>query len=263
MNRSKQNRPVMTCGQFSTVEPLESRAYLSVDLTATISLTIPRSGQVKTGSNVAMVVDVINNGTTTASGRLGLDVGISLNTSGSPSISLGSSSPVIHIKADGHQTFHFLERVSIGTQMGEYFAVASVDSAHVFGVGGFIVSENAIEVVPKYPNLVGTFSGSGLIKTGTGKGLTYSISATVSTEDPSNGSYSFTGTNSFTGGSTITFAGTGKVSMSGAITESGADTPLDSSGVFHTVGKIIGNTFTFTWRNKTATGSGILVLQDG
>ena len=250
---------------LAAIEPLEPRAYFSVDLTDSVSLVVPASAQVKTGSFVTLSVEVFNNGTTTASGPLEFDLGISPNADGSASVSFAPVSRHIALKAGAHTTFRFLEKVPIGTTPTTYFGDASIDPGNTFGesdlTNNSAVSTDSIVVVPKYPNIVGTYTGSDLIKRGFGKGTTDTKTIVSTSEDPATGRYTITGTNFFAGGVTTTYAGTGIVSTTGVFTQTTTDIPADSSRVTHTVGKIVGNSSTYTFVNAIDSGSGSAVLE--
>lgn len=250
---------------LAAMEPLESRAYFSVDLATSVSLVVPATAQVKTGSFVTLSVEVLNNGTTTAAGPLEIDPGISPNADGSSLVAFAPVSRHIAIKAGGHATIRLQEKVAFGTTPGTYFGVATVDPGNTFSEtdlsNNSAVSSNSVVVVPKYPNLAGNYSGTGAVLRGTGKGLTFTQTSVISSEEPATGRYTITGTNFFAGGLTISFAGTGTVSPTGLVTQTTTDIPADATRVTHTRGKFAGNVSTYTFVNSSSSGTGSSTLE--
>jgi len=248
---------------LTAIEALENRAYLSVDLTDAVSLVVPRSGHIKTGSAVVLSVQVVNGGTTTAAGLLAIDPGISLNADGSSPLAFAEASRRVALKAGAHTTFRFVEKVPFGTTPGTYYGVATVDPNNTFSetniANNSAVSSNNIIVDPKYPNLVGTWTGTDLVKSGTGKGISFSKTLTITSEDPATGKFAFTGTDHIVF-SNYPLQGQGTITPAGTFTWASTSIPVNSTGTTHAHGKLVGNTLTFSFSNKIAAGTGSLTL---
>jgi hypothetical protein len=244
--RSKSSSPLF-------IESLENRAYLSVDLVDTVSLVVPKSGHVKVGSAVIYSVQIVNQGTTLASGPCAQTLSFSPSADGSAPVTLATVTKNIHLKPGAHVNLRMAEKLPVGT----YFGVVVIDPANTFGetniTNNTAVSSNSVIVDTKYPNGQGIWSGAMKIKKGYGKGGTYSTKVTVTNENQTTGT--FTCSMTVAG---YSLSGQGKISPSGAYTASG----LSILGkVYHLKGKMKGGSLTFTYSSVELTGSGVCTLQ--
>ena len=244
--------------RFATIESLEQRTLFSVDLTDSVSLVIPASGKVTTGGRLNFAVTVVNDGTTAASGSLTTNLGLGSSSDGSSPISLGSVAHHLNLKAGAQTTFQVTEKITGAVTPGTYLGVAVVDPANTFAesntTNNSAVSSSPVHVTSKYPIAAGTWAGTATIAAGSGKGVSYGVSFTISDEDQSNGSFLISGTDFFPGGITKTFAGSGKFTPAGTFSAA-----TGSHG--RAIGKVNGSTITFKFVNKNNSGSGSATLQ--
>ena len=250
-------------GHLVSIEPLESRSYFSVDLTDAVTLVAPKSG-VKAGGKLTMSVEVFNNGTTPADGPLLMDLGISLNADGSAPVALASITKNIHLKAAAHTTLRVSDIVPLGTNAAAYHGVAVVDPNDAFSetsiTGNTAVSSNTVTVQNAFPDLLGTWSGSNHITRGFGKGDTYQVVQTITSEDQTTGNFTFT-EKIFFGGLTLSGKGEGNVTTRGAFTETATHVPVDSSGTIHEKGKLSKDKITYRYSDAIASGTGKTALE--
>jgi hypothetical protein len=237
------------------IEGLESRAYLSGDLTATISVVSPASRQVKPGQSFTVAIDVTNAGATAATGSLTSVVGASTSSSGSSPVDSGTIHDNIHLAAGAHIIIKVVKKVPAGFTPGTYYAVADVDTADTFGAPILAVSANTLAVLSPYPNLLGTWSGSGVVKKGDDKGLVFSHTDHFTSENDATGAFTFTGTNSFPNGTSSNFAGSGTVTTKGAISETSEAVPANDTGVTTVKGKVAGSKLSVTFSNAFSSGT--------
>ena len=242
----------------AVIEGLEPRAYLSGDLTATISVVSPASRQVKPGQSFTVAIDVTNTGATAAAGSLTSIVSTSARSSGSSPLDSGTIHDTIHLAAGAHTIIKVVKKVPAGVTPGTYYAVADVDATDLFGSPVFAVSANTLTVLSPYPNLLGTWSGPGKVTKGVDKGLTYTHEDTFTSENDATGAFTFTSENFFPNGVTSHGAGAGQVSVKGAITASAVDVPPDASGTIKSKGKVVGSRITLTYTNALASGTDTL-----
>lgn len=235
------------------VESLEQRMLFSVDLTDSVSLVVPASGKVTLGGSVTFSVTVTNAGTSPAAGSLAADLSLSPNPGGSSPVSLGSFNRRINLKSGAKTTFRVTEKVNGGVTPGTYFGVATVDPGNTFAesdtTNNSAVSSNSIQVAPKFPDATGTWAGTSTIMAGSGKGVTYTVTFSITNENQSSGTFAINGTNVFPDGTTSSFGGIGKLTTTGTFTGS-------TGGSGHVRGKVVGNTITFTFTNRHNSGSG-------
>ena len=234
------------------IEPLENRAYLSVDLTDTVSLLVPKSGHVKVGSAVVFSVQITNQGTTLASGPCAQTLSFSPSADGSAPVALATVTKKIHLKPGAHVNVRVAEKLPVGT----YYGVAVIDPANTFGetniTNNTAVSSNSVIVDTKYPNGMGVWSGTMKIKKGYGKGGTYSTKVNVSNENQTTGTFVC---NMTVAGYSL--SGQGKITPAGAFSASG----LSILGkVYHLKGKMAGGRLTFTYSSVELVGSGVCTL---
>lgn len=250
-------------GHLVSVEPLESRSYLSVDLTDAVSLVAPKSG-VKAGSKLTMSVEVLNNGTTAADGPLQVNLSISPNAHGSASIALAPVTKTIRLKALAHTTLRLSDIVPLGTTAGAYYGVAVVDPNDAFSetsiTGNTALSTNTVIVQNAFPDVLGTWSGSNHITKGFGKGDTYRIVQTITSENQTTGNFTFTEKILF-GGTTLSGEGQGNVTTKGAFTETATHVPVDASGTIHIKGKLSKDKIAYKYFDAIASGTGNLTLE--
>src|SRR5450432_943069 len=70
-----------------------------------------------------------------------------------------------------------------------------------------VAIHHSTKAVKLFPNYVGTFSGTVVIKKGLNKGLVFTQTVTNTSENQVTGVLTFVGTNYFSNGTTISFAG--------------------------------------------------------
>lgn len=258
MNRKRMNSDRCHASRFATIESLERRTLFSVDLTDSVSLVVPSSGKVISGGRLTFAVTVVDVGTSAAAGSLTANLGLSSSSDGSLPVSLGSVTRRIKLKAGGKATFRVTEKITGAVAQGTYFGVAVIDPANTFAesntTNNSAVSSNSVRVSPKYPFATGNWSGTAMITAGSGKGISYGITFTVSAEDQSKGTFLISGTDLFPDNTTKTFAGTGKITPAGTFTTSTGEHS-------RVVGKLSGSTMTFKFVNKNNSGSGSATLQ--
>lgn len=254
--RTSSDRCRASC--LATIESLEQRTLFSVDLTDSVSLVIPSSGKVMTGGRLNFAVTVVNEGTSAAAGSLTTNLGLSHSSDGSSPISLGSVKHRLNLKAGARTTFHVTEKITGAVTPGTYFGVAVVDPANTFAesntTNNSAVSSSSVQVTPKYPIATGTWTGTATIAAGSGKGVTYGITFTISDVDQSNGTFLISGTDFFPGGITKTFGGSGKFTPAGTFSAA-------TGGHGRAIGKVSGSTISFKFVNKNNSGSGSATLQ--
>jgi hypothetical protein len=115
--------------------------------------------------------------------------------------------------------------------------------------------EVAAKAVRLFPNYLGTYEGTVVIKKGEDKGLTFTQAVTNTTENRTTGVISFVGTNYFSNGTTLSFAGTTIVKRSGAYVAYAVDVPADSAGTTKDVGKFTGLKSKGTYSNLLNSGT--------
>lgn len=258
MKRRRTNCNRCLASHFATVESLEQRTLFSVDLADSVSLVAPSSGKVMTGGRLTFAVTVVNDGTSAAAGSLTTNLGLSRSSDGSSPISIGSVTHRVNLKAGAKATFRVTEKITGAVTPGTYFGVAVVDPGNTFAESDTTnnsgVSTNSVQVTPKYPVANGNWAGTATIAAGSGKGVSYGITFTISDEDQSDGAFLISGTDFFPGGITKAFAGSGKLTPAGTFNGS-----TGSHG--HVIGKVSGSTITFKFVNKNNSGSGSATLQ--
>jgi hypothetical protein len=241
------------------IEPLEQRAYFSVDLTGSISVVGPASGSLKPGKPVSVSITVVNDGTTAAVGALQTTVGVSLSADGSSPQSLGSVTKHIKLQAGAQTTFKVNEKVPVGFTPGTYFLTGDIDPGNTFAetnlANNFFVSANTLTVLSPFPNIDGTYSGTATVKKGLDKGLVVSQVITNSNENDATGAYTFAGTNFYANGVTTTYTGIGTVKTNGSFVATGSDVPADETGTFRDVGKFVGDKAIGTYVNAVNSGT--------
>lgn len=247
--------------QPSRIEPLEPRQYFSVDLTAAVTLSAPGSGVIKTGGDVIFSVVVTNDGTTSATGKLLMDLGLSASSSGSSPTSLKARSKKINLAAGASATLTFAEKVpDTLTAPASYYGVADVDPNNTFNESdtsnNTAVSSAAVSVQGKFPDVEGTWTITGTIKKGPGKGSTFSSGADVTSENMTTGVYTFSGTE-MVGGISYAYTGSGKIQPNGAF--SSVQT-YNTGTKLHAKGKINGDALTEKWHEKGYSGTAIGTL---
>jgi hypothetical protein len=208
------------------IEPLEARRHLSADLSGAISFVSQLS--------------------------------ISANADGSSPIPEGLLKKTVHLGPNGHATFRVSVKVPLGFTPGTYHAVADVDPANVFGdtnlSNNTAVSANTMTVLPPFPNLLGTWSGPVVVKTGFGKGSRGIQTDIFTTDSQANGSFTVEGSN-FINGVTLDLVGSGSITTKGVFQDSGADVPADAVGTFTGKGKVVGSKLTIAYRNAINSGT--------
>jgi hypothetical protein len=116
-------------------------------------------------------------------------------------------------------------------------------------------AEAAVKAVRLFPNYLGTYAGTVVIKKGLDKGLVFSQTVTNTTENRTTGVITFVGTNYFPNGTTLSFAGTTTVKRSGAYVAYALDVPADSAGTTKDVGKFTGLKSKGTYANLLNSGT--------
>jgi hypothetical protein len=245
--------------EVGSIEVLEPRAYFSVDLSGSISFVSPASRQVKPGQSFSVAVEVFNNGDTTAGGKLAINLGISTNADGLSPISEGTITKEIHIAAGGHTIVKLSKKVPVGFTPAAYYGVADIDPGDTFSetnlANNSAVSAAPLTVLSPYPNLIGTWSGTGVVKKGDDKGLIFSHVDIFTSESDTTGAFTYTGTNTFPNGVVSHFSGTGAVTTKGVITDQAESVPASDTGVDHGKGKVTGNKISVTFANALSSGT--------
>jgi hypothetical protein len=240
------------------IESLEPRALFSVDLSAAVSFAAPASHLAKPGKTIAVAVEVFNNGDTVASGKLFADLSFSTSPDGSSPVGAITGDKKIHLKPGTHVTVTVKVKVPIGFTPGTYYAVADIDPNNTVGeinlANNTAISTDTLTVQSLYPNVLGTFVGTGKIKMGFEKGLSFVQSVTNVTEDDVTGIITFVGSDLFPNGVVVSFAGQTTVKANGSYIANGADVPEDGSVYVKDIGKYTGLTSKGTF--KTAINSG-------
>jgi len=116
-------------------------------------------------------------------------------------------------------------------------------------------TEVAAKAVRLFPNYVGTYEGTVVIKKGLDKGLKFTQAVTNTSENRVTGVITFVGTNYFSNGTTLSFAGTTTVKRSGAYVAYALDVPPDSAGTTKDVGKFTGLKSKGTYANLLNSGT--------
>jgi len=113
----------------------------------------------------------------------------------------------------------------------------------------------AVKAVRLFPNYVGTYEGTVVIKKGLDKGLVFSQAVTNTSENRTTGVITFVGTNYFSNGTTLSFAGQTTVKHTGAYVAYALDVPPDSAGTTKDVGKFTGLKSKGTYANLLNSGT--------
>jgi uncharacterized membrane protein len=238
------------------IEVLEQRAYFSVDLTGSISVVGPGA---KPGGHITIAIQVVNNGTTVATGKLTTDLSASAIAGGAPSFSFPAVAHSIHLEPGAQTTIKVTEKIPSGSMPGAYFVDGDIDPADTFSesnlANNVVASSNTMTVLSLYPDAIGTLDGVLTIKKGADKGLIFTQTIHNTSENFATGIISFTGTSFFPNGTTLSFAGETALKTNGSFTATGTDVPEDSAGVFHNVGKISGDTSKGTFVNAINSGT--------
>jgi hypothetical protein len=113
----------------------------------------------------------------------------------------------------------------------------------------------AVKAVRLFPNYVGTYAGTVVIKKGLDKGLVFSQTVTNTSENRTTGVITFVGTDYFSNGTTLSFAGQTTVKRTGAFVAYALDVPPDSAGTTKDVGKYTGLKSKGTYANLLNSGT--------
>jgi len=111
------------------LESLESRSYLSVDLTGAIA-TVPRSAA--SGETLAVTIVVKNNGRKTASGTLPILFEVSDYHSGANPLQVATLTNLIRLRNRAMATLNLKVPLALGMPTGSFYIVAVVDPTNVF-----------------------------------------------------------------------------------------------------------------------------------
>ena len=113
-------------------------------------------------------------------------------------------------------------------------------------------------VLPPFPNLLGTWSGTLVVKTGFGKGSRAIQTEVITSESQSTGAFTTDGTD-FINGVTLAFDSAGAITTKGVYQSSGTDVPLDAAGTIIAKGKLVGTKLIGTYKDALNTGTVTLV----
>ena len=240
------------------IEALENRRLFSVDLSASVSLVSPASHEIKPGRPAKLAIVVTNDGTSAASGKLVVDVGLSRFLGGASPASVATLKRSIKLPAGHHLTISETVKPGVAFALNTYFAVVTVDPADIFNdtnpANNTAVSSTSLVVDGVYPDLTGVWSGPVVVKKGTGKGSVGTEFVDFTNESQTTGSFTFTGYNTF-GNVTLNFAGSGTVTKNGGFQDSGTDVPVDSYAQFKAKGKASDLSIVLSYKNALNSGT--------
>jgi hypothetical protein len=234
-----------------------------IDLSNSVSLVAPASGELQPGKPFTASVDVFNNGNVLASGPLLIDVDVSTSPDGSSPVPIGVLKENLHLAPGANKIFKQTAKVPLGYIPGAYYFVTTVDPADTFHESNTdnntAVSPTALTVLPPYPVLSGTYSGPEMVKKGPGKGAIVTVQLDFVSESQSNGDIAATGKLIDSKG-TSTFSFTGTISTKGVFFGKTSSPTTFFVATFK--GKLVGNTISGTVSNTDGnSGTFSLTLQ--
>jgi hypothetical protein len=247
------------------IEPLESREYFSVDLADSVSFVSPKSLQLKPGATATVAVEVANEGTTKATGNLGIVVGLSASAVDVNAINPLSPHEKINLAVGATKTFNIKLKVPVGFVPGTYVAVAQIDPIDLFSdtnlANNTAISLNSLTVLSPYVNLLGTWSGNLKVTKGVGKGIPIVQVDDFTSENDVTGAFTGIASNYYTNGVLEgVYYFSGFITTKGAFTDTIAADPVDASGIGTSKGKVANNKLTGTYKNALNSGSSALTF---
>lgn len=242
----------------NVIESLESRTLFSVDLSATIAISSPKTLRAKPGQSATVAIVLTNIGTTKAAGPLSTVVTASANADGSSPFASAVVKDTLHLAPGAHTTIHASVKLPSTLDPGTYFAAADVDPSNTFSetslTNNTAITANPLTVFATLPDLLGTWSGSGTTVR-SGVSGTFTETDTYVTENFVTGAFTGTGMYDLGNGIAGPLQFTGKVTAKSTFAQSGADVPIDVAGTFHSKGKVTGDTIQLAFTDALGTGT--------
>ncbi len=231
------------------VNPVVAVNAAFVDLSATLTTAVPRSGSALPGKTVSVSLSIFNNGNVTAVGKSTTTFSASTNPNGASSIFVDSIIEHLHILPGKHQVFRVSGKIPIGSIPGVYYLLADVNTTNTVVesdlTNNTAVSPTTLTVQDPYPNIVGGYTGTWIIKRGPNKGLVTTQTGAFTAEDNTTGVWTSAATNFFPNGTTAAVDGIGTITPAGVFaTEKRPGDPVYSIGRLRN--RIIRGNFYFT-----------------
>jgi hypothetical protein len=256
-------RPVLG-SVAACLEPLEPRAYWSVDVAAAISITAPATGQVKPGQKFTVSVEIINDGAAELSNSVPVELGLSTSPGGTSPVFEEEVVKLVRLAPGAHTSFKVSRTIPAGFALGTYYAVANADPTDTLGdsnlANNLAVSARSLTVISPYPDLDATWSGLGKVTKGFAKGLKFTRQE-VFIENPATGTFTFTGQQYNDDGDDFTLSGTGTITTKGVFADESTSTSATGTTSESTAKGHLGhNKLTLTFANAVDSGTLTLTL---
>ncbi len=223
----------------------------TIDLSATVSIMTPKTGQALPGKPYNLAVVVTNNGNSLAVGPLTIDLSDGLNSDGSDALPLPSVPESLHLPAGKQKTFHIRETVAVGTVPDPYYTAVVVDPDDTFNEtdlsNNTAVIPTPLTVLDPYPVLLDeTYSGPFKVLHGPDKKDTVQIALDFNSESDTTGDLTAAGIETVAGDN-FDFSFEGSISPRDVFAGSTSNNVNSDVATYH--GHLIGDTLRGTFVN--------------